>query len=95
MSDRQHSFGGSLAGMTVNPKIDAMVIRRNALMAELRANRRDRFQLQSEIDQLTTMIMRLIGVPPMLGDVASLLDVPAMFAGGGFRGRRGPRRKVL
>jgi hypothetical protein len=90
LEDRQHRFGSSLAGMTTNnPKIDALVVRRNALMTELRANRRDRFQLQSEIDQLTTMIMRLTGVPPMLGDIAPLLDMPSLLAGGlGGRRRR-------
>ena len=83
----QHRFGSSLAGMTTNnPKIDALVVRRNALMTELRANRRDRFQLQSEIDQLTTMIMRLTGVPPMLGDIAPLLDMPSLLAGGPMGG---------
>jgi hypothetical protein len=91
LADRQHRFGSSLAGMTTNnPKIDALVVRRNALMTELRANRRDRFQLQSEIDQLTTMIMRLTGVPPMLGDLVS----PALgLLAGGLGGRR--RRRIL
>jgi hypothetical protein len=76
-------------------RIDKLVTERDALRREWQTNHAARIKIQHRLDELTTQLSRLTGLPVMIGDLSALDVPPALnLLAGGLGGRRRPRRRI-
>jgi hypothetical protein len=74
-------------------QIDKLVAERDALRREWQTNYAAPIKIQHRLDELTTQLSQLTGLPLWIGDVPTLDVPPALgLLAGGLGGRRRPRR---